>query len=49
MYLDLIGPEVKELEVEKGAEGGHGNRGQKVVGQVQLNQVHQTYRKKGKD
>jgi hypothetical protein len=42
MYLDLIGSEVEELEVEKGAEGGHGDRGQEIVGQVQLNKVHQT-------
>jgi hypothetical protein len=46
MYLYLVGPEVEEFEVEKGAEGGHGDGGQEVVGQVQFNKVHQTYRKK---
>jgi hypothetical protein len=49
MYLYLVGPEVEEFEVEKGAEGGHGNGGQEIVGQIQFNKVHQTYRKKGQD
>ena len=43
--LDLVGPQVEELEVGEGAEGGYGDGRQEVVGQVQLNQVHQACRK----
>jgi hypothetical protein len=41
LYLNFVGAQIEELEVGECAEGGQGDGAEEVVGEVQLNQVHQ--------